>query len=205
MGSAGVVPDRREELLTRLHQGPGEEARQDVAVTPTTPVPSRWTLRTIRACLPWLQCYSLSGVWRVLRRYTLKRRSAQVQHYSPDPEYLAKVARLERCLELAASAPEQYVVVFMDEMGYTRWPEPAVTWAAPGRAARPVAQRAGTNNQQWRIIGDDVRVNSTLLHQQSFFEREFPEGLAPLRECITTRKVRKSHPQMFNRSLLLSG
>ena len=153
VGSAGGVPDRREELLTRLHQGPGEEAREDVAVTPTTPVPSRWTLRTIRASLLWLQRYSLSGVWRVLRRYTLKLRSAQVQHYSPDPEYLAKVARLERCLELAASAPEQYVVVFMDEMGYTRWPEPAVTWAAPGRAARPVAQRAGTNNQQWRIIG----------------------------------------------------
>jgi transposase len=145
--------DRRTEVLERVRRGPGEEARREIAVTPPTPVPCRWTLRTIRATFPWLHGYGLSGVWRFLQRCGLKLRSAQIQHYSPDPDYVAKVAHLERCLELVAHAPEQQVVVFMDEMGYTRWPEPAVTWAEPGRAACPVAERAGTNNQQWRIIG----------------------------------------------------
>ncbi len=120
---------------------------------PTTPVPSRWTLRTIRATFPWLQGYGLSGLWRLLRHHNLKVRSARVQHYSADPDYTAKVAHLEQCLRRTARAPQQQVLVFMDEMGYTRWPEPAATWAAVGRTAVPVAERRGTNNQQWRIIG----------------------------------------------------
>ncbi len=148
-----VVPDRRDELLPRLRHSPGEEARQEMAVTPTTPVPSRWTLRTIRATFSWLQDYGLSGVWRLLRRCKLKLRSARVQHYSPDPEYAAKVVRLEQCLRAVAHAPERYVLVFMDEMGYTRWPDPATTWAEAGPAGVPLAARASTNNQQWRIIG----------------------------------------------------
>jgi transposase len=41
----------------------------------------------------------------------------------------------------------------MDEMGYTRWPEPAASWAAVGPTAVPLAERRGTNNQQWRLIG----------------------------------------------------
>ncbi len=133
MGAAATVPDRRDALLVRLRQGPGEEARQEMAVTPSTPVPSRWTLRTIRATFPWLQGYGLSGVWRLLRHNNLKVRSARVQHYSPDPDYTAKVAHLEQCLRRVARAPQQQVVVFMDEMGYTRWPEPAATWAAVER------------------------------------------------------------------------
>jgi hypothetical protein len=153
VGRVRVVPERQDELLAHLRQGPGAEARQAVAVTATTPVPSRWTLRTIRATFCWLHDYSLSGVWRLLRRYHLKVRSAQVQQYSPDPEYAAKVARLEQCLRAIAAAPECLVLVYMDEMGYTRWPSPAATWAAAGRPSVPVAGRASTNNQQWHIIG----------------------------------------------------
>jgi hypothetical protein len=153
VGGAATVPDRRDELLARLHQGPGEEARQELAVTPTTPVPRRWTLRTIRATFAWLHDYSLSGVWRLLRRAKLKLRSARVQQYSPDPAYVGKVERLEQCLRQAAQACDQCVVVFLDEMGYTRWPEPVATWAEARQVPQPVAVRASTNNQQWRIIG----------------------------------------------------
>ncbi len=153
MVGVGGDLNRRDEIVERLRQGPGEEARQEVAVTPTTPVPSRWTLGSIRASFPWLHDYALSGVWRMLRRWKLKLRSPRVQQYSPDPEYLPKVARLEQCLQAAAAAPDQVVVVFLDEMGFTRWPEPAATWAEAGPHALPVAERTGTNNQQWRIIG----------------------------------------------------
>ncbi len=135
----GVVPDRRDELLARLRHGPGKEARQELAVTPSTPVPSRWTVRTIRATFAWLHDYALSGVWRLLRRYGVKVRSALVQQYSPDPEYAAKVVRLEQCLRAVARGPERYVLVFMDEMGYTRWPEPAASWGEVGPSTVPVA------------------------------------------------------------------
>lgn len=136
-----------------MHQGPGEEARAEVAVTPDGPAPSRWTLRTIRVTFDWLREYSLSGVWRVLDRVDLRPRCARVQLYSPDPDYIPKRARLYRCLREAAFAPEQVVALFMDQMGYFRWPQPADTWAKCAPAPAPLASLAGQNNRQWRIIG----------------------------------------------------
>jgi len=136
-----------------LRQGPGEAARQAVCVREGGPAPSRWTLRTIRATFSWLYDYTLSGVWRVLDGYRLRPRSARVQLYSPDPAYAPKVAYLCQCLRQAALAPDRMVFLFMDEMGYYRWPTPASDWAPIAPAPTPVAQRAGDNNRQWRLIG----------------------------------------------------
>ena len=153
MAPAGGVFDRKEDLVEQLRQGPGEKAQQAVALTPAGPPPSRWTLRTIQATVTWLAEYTLSGVWRVLDRYDLRPRSARVRQYSPDPEYALKVARLYECLREAALAPEETVALFMDEMGYYRWPSPAADWALAGADNQPIAQREGENNMQWRIIG----------------------------------------------------
>lgn len=54
--------DQRDEILRRLQQEPSEEARQESRPTPRGPAPSRWSLRTIRASLPDLTDYCLSGV-----------------------------------------------------------------------------------------------------------------------------------------------
>ena len=136
-------------MSERLQQGPGEEARQEIAVTSTSPPPSRWTLRTIRATLTDLGGYTLSGVWRILQRADLGLRSARVQQYSPDPNYVTKEAQLLACLHEAAAAPGEIVLLFWDEMGFFRWPEPAADWGPTA----PMAQRSATNNQQWRILG----------------------------------------------------
>ncbi len=137
------------ELTQRLQAGPGEAAQQAIGVTPTAPPPSRWHLVTIRATIDWLHDYSLSGVWSLLQRCGLKLRSAAVQHYSPDPEYLTKVFRLKKALREAARNPQTVAVLFLDEFGYTRWPDPARDWSV----APPIACRSQTNNQQWRTIG----------------------------------------------------
>ncbi len=139
-------------MLAQLRQGPGEQARQAVAVTATTPTPSRWTLRTIRATFSWRQDYSLSGVWRLLRRCKLKVRSAQVQYYSPDPEYAVKEAELLRCLGMTAQVPHARVVLFLDEMGYYRWPQPAPAWG-PMAPLPPLTTAPMGTNTQWRIVG----------------------------------------------------
>ena len=114
---------------------------------------SRWTLRGVRGSLHWLEPYTLSGVWRVLSRCGLRIRSGRVQQYSPNAEYGVKVKHLCDCLRQTAGAPERYVVVFLDQMGYRRWPEAGriSTEAAP--AGVPVAGCGGKNNGQWRIIG----------------------------------------------------
>jgi hypothetical protein len=129
----GGIFEQRAAVLARLREGPGEQARQVVAVAPSGPAPSRWTLRTIRATVDWLQPYSLSGVWRVLTGLDLRLRSAQVQQYSPDPEYAAKEARLHACLlSLAGPGPR---------LGACR---PRATGAAAdGRHQFPVADRWG--------------------------------------------------------------
>ena len=152
-GSRRGSPCHKEEMIERLRQGPGEEARKEIMVGLNGPSPSRWNLRTIRETFPWLTSYTLSGVWRILDRYGLGLRSARVQMYSPDPEYTQKEGYLYFCLQEASQYPQEIVILFMDEMGFYRWPQPACDWGLLAPASEPCAHRAGPNNQQWRIIG----------------------------------------------------
>jgi hypothetical protein len=140
-------------VVDRLRRGPGRGARRALAATPAGPPPSRWSLRAIRATFPRWEGLSLSGIWRALRQLGVALRSAQVQQYSPDPDYLTKEARLLACLREAAAAPEKVVALFLDEMGYARWPAPAADWGPAAPAPRPRAERAGTKHQSWRVIG----------------------------------------------------
>ena len=57
-GGFEEIDAAREELVEILHAGPGEAARQEVAVTPRGPAPSRGTLRTIRASLGFMNLSS---------------------------------------------------------------------------------------------------------------------------------------------------
>lgn len=115
--------------------------------------PSRWTLATVRAAIPALADYSLSGVWRVLRRLRVGRRSTSVQQFSPDPDYAAKLAQLQACLTESAASDGRVVTLFMDQMGYTRWPEPGPDWAATAPLPAPMTDRGHSKQQQWRLVG----------------------------------------------------
>jgi len=153
VASIGGAFDRTEEVQERLRQAPAEEAQQALAATPDGPPPSRWSLKAVRASFPWLEGTSLSGVWRLLQRCELRLRSARVQHFSPDRDYLTKEAHLLDCLREAAAHPETVALVFLDEMGYYRWPEPTAVWAAQAPQEAPQTERGGTSQQQWRVIG----------------------------------------------------
>jgi DDE superfamily endonuclease len=148
----GGVFEARDEVLDRLRQGPGEEARSEVATTVRGPRPSRWTLRSIRVSIPALHDYSLSGVWRVLQRCDLGLRTAHVRCFSPDPDYCSKENTLLQCLVDAALRPRHCVLLFLDEMGYTRWPAAAQNWGPEAPEPAPEVTTSGTNTQ-WRIIG----------------------------------------------------
>ncbi len=152
-GAHRTNTDQCQELLTTLQNGPGEEAKKEVMLTAEAPTPARWSLRTIRVSVASLTDYSISGVWRVLRRNDLLLRSAKIQQWSPDPDYLRKQARLLKCLREGGLSPKEMIVLFIDEMGFYRWPEPATTWALSAPEPFPLAERAGGNNQQWRTIG----------------------------------------------------
>jgi hypothetical protein len=153
VASIGCVFDRTDELRQRLQHAPGEEARQELASTEDGPAPSRWTLRGVRATFPWLKDYSLSGVWRLLRRHGLRIRSAQVRQHSPDPEYAAKLEQLLSCLRDAATHPNEVILLFLDEIGYYRWPKEGRTWGVAAPTPAPRSERDGPNNKQWRVVG----------------------------------------------------
>ena len=143
----GGIFDRRDELVDILHQGPERTNQSDPAQ------PSCWRLKRIRTAVAWLNDYSLSGVWRVLQRYGLKLRTAQVQQYSPDPKYQQKEAHLLACLRKTAQQPDQRVFLFLDEMGYYCWPDTTKVWAEVAPSAPPLADRQQAKQQQWRLIG----------------------------------------------------
>jgi DDE superfamily endonuclease len=146
--------DREQAVGERLHQPPGAQAREELGLAPPSPPPSRWSLRTIRASVDGLADYSLSGVWRLLQRRHVQRRLLRDQLYSPDPDYSTKVAHLEHCLREAVRWPQEVVLLFLDEMGYYRWPAGASDWmlAAPSVSARAL-HKAGPTNRQQRLIG----------------------------------------------------
>ncbi len=134
---------RKAEVAERLRQAPTAEQ----GVTPT-----RWTLPRIRAAFDWLHDYSLSGVWRVLERLALGWRWARPAHFSPDPAYAEKQAHLLDCLQAAARQPDSAVLVFLDEMGFFRWPQGGWAWM-PVAPEPPLVLPCAENNRQWRLIG----------------------------------------------------
>jgi hypothetical protein len=117
--------DCKDELLERLRQGPSEEARREVMPSDQSPLPSRWILRSIRASIPRLASYTLSGVWYFLQGLGLQLRSPKVQMWSPDPEYASKKAHLLDCLRQTALHNKKAAFLFMDEMGTVGRPSPS--------------------------------------------------------------------------------
>ena len=143
MEPAGGVFDHRQEPAERLHYGPGEEARHVVAPTANGPAPSRWSCVAFRPPFASLHSYSLSEVWRLVQGWGVSLRP------SPDPAYAAKPDRLLHCLREAAKIPEEVVVLFLDEMGYFRWPDAAPDWAEVAPAKAPDRSQSSTAAAHW--------------------------------------------------------
>ena len=146
---------KKTELLDCLRQAPGAADPEKAGlVGGGVSPPGRWTLERLRRGLTWLEPYTLSGVCRLLSRCGLCIRSGRVQQYSPDAAYAEKVKHLYECLRQTANAPENYVRVFLDEMGYRRWPEAGRVWTQAPPTEVPVAECGGKNNAHWRVIGE---------------------------------------------------
>ena len=136
-----------EELQERLRQGPGEAARQVTGRT-EGPTPNRWTLEGIRAMFDHLTDYTLSGIWRYLQRHGLRLLGpgAAVQ---PRPRVRGQAGEPGDGPVGRRRHPDRVVAVFLDQMGFTRWPDPAPDWAATA----PLADRQGSKQGLWRTMG----------------------------------------------------
>jgi hypothetical protein len=117
------------------------------------PAPTRWTVARIGAAFAWLADYSLSGLWKLRRGWGLRLRAARVQASSPDPDDQPDRAHLCAVWRQASLAPDDHVVVFVDQMGYGRWPQAATDWMAEAREAVRLAERFGSNERKWPLMG----------------------------------------------------
>lgn len=51
---------------------------------------SRWTIKLLKNRFPDLKDYTVSGIWRLLRRYGISWQKGRFQLVSPDPDYEKK-------------------------------------------------------------------------------------------------------------------
>jgi transposase len=138
----------KEEVMKQMQGGPGEAARQELGLGTNSPLPSRWTVRTIGATVEWMKGMSVSGVWQALQGMGIKLRQARTRLFSPDPAYASKLEQVKAVLRQAALHPDDTEAVFLDEFGFNRWPTPVRVWGVtPAQADRD------GNNTQWRTIG----------------------------------------------------
>lgn len=143
---------RREELQDRLRRPPEPGCTAMSKQNPQL-TPCRWNLLIVRQTFEWLADYTLSGVWRVLQTLEIEWKHGYVRLWSPDPAYASRVQRIKKVLKQAASDPKHVVALFLDEMGYYRWPSASPDWIACADGF-PRAEHGGhENNQQWRVIG----------------------------------------------------
>ena len=76
-----------------------------------------------------------------------------MQQYSPDENYQSKVQRITQVLQEVTMHPDTLEAVFVDQMGYGRWPEARADWSQDPPAPRRVAQRFASNERKWGVMG----------------------------------------------------
>ena len=139
-------------LRERLRYGPDEVVAAAAEPATATVVPSRWTLKRIQQAFGWLADYqSLSGLWRLLRRWKIRLRRGRPRQYSPDPNYRLKEKQLLARLRQVAASGGRQVILFVDEHTYHHWPVPARQWTTAGGSA-PIAQRGLPGERHRRIV-----------------------------------------------------
>ncbi|MBK8901008.1 MAG: hypothetical protein IPM53_07490 [Anaerolineaceae bacterium] len=79
---------------------------------------SRWRLKDLRRVVAWLQDCTLPGVHQILRRLKVSLKQATSYVESPDPRRHLKRRRMGYAYSAALYHPQQYVILFHDELTY---------------------------------------------------------------------------------------
>jgi transposase len=145
-GIAGVFAEHKQQLQQEVCHAPAALPHEEVPA-------SRWALERIRSTFPFLHGYSLAGVWYSVRGAGLRLRQGRPQMWSPDTAYREKVTRLLCALRQARQHRRQVVVLFLDEMSYTLWPEASRDWCEQAPAPIPKALRRPAPFRRRRLIG----------------------------------------------------
>jgi len=138
------------------HYPNADKAKQALlAVVPRDPSEygcdrNRWGLSALRQALPLLGLGSDAGLCRLFGRWGIVSKRARYYVHSPDPDYEAKLALLESCLQQSRDDPQAYPLLYLDKLTYYRQPSLSVAYEVRG-GARPLADRSYRSNSTMRV------------------------------------------------------
>ena len=130
-------------------------------------VRTRWRLEDVSQALRWLQGYSVSGVWQILKRLGFSRKQALHFLRSPDPNYRFKWQRILLAYQEAVAQPEAVVLLFQDECTYYRRAKVRHCYQTRGKCQRRHHHRAGTDNKARITAALDALTGRVLYLQRS--------------------------------------
>lgn len=113
---------------------------------------TRWTLAALlRICRAWLRLVTLVGVWKILQRFGLRYKRGRLAVHSPDPRFAEKRQRITEIEAQVRAEPQRYVLLYLDELTYTRQPTLANAYAPVGhcQVTAPLGHRS---NYEYRIL-----------------------------------------------------
>lgn len=113
---------------------------------------SRWWLAGLAQVISWLGQCSLAGICQILKRLGLHYKRGQAYVHSPDADYELKLSYIQVAEKLARTQPEDYILLYQDELTYYRRPSLARAYALVGQQASRVTQ-GYTRNRPRRISG----------------------------------------------------
>lgn len=107
----------------------------------------RWRLADLRAVVPWLRTYRLSGISQALTRLGVRRTRGRFALHRPDPDEQPKLAAIDQAVARARAAPDRVRVLYADELTLVRRPPPE-WWRSsqPALVVRPGVYPPGTNH-----------------------------------------------------------
>jgi hypothetical protein len=112
---------------------------------------NRWTLTCLQLACPFLRELSIGGAHRLLERLDVVWKRARASVRSPDVEYEAKLAYLERLRQQSAQAPERIILAYLDEVTIERQPTLAAAFTTRG-PSQPLAHRSQASDTLTRVV-----------------------------------------------------
>jgi transposase len=97
---------------------------------------------------------TLSGVWRRLRQWRIRRKRGRSHVTSPDPAYDAKLAAVAVVAQAARTPSPETVLLYSDEFTFYRQPSVGVAYHEQGSGGKhqPHAERSYAKNTKYRVV-----------------------------------------------------
>ena len=147
---------------------------------------SRWTLKTLRSALDWLEPISLAGLWRLCKRLGITWKRGRDYIHSPDPDYEPKLTLVQEAIDEARKSGGRVIALYVDEFTFYRQPTVAQDYCPAG--SQPLARRSLKSNTTTRVIGAlNVLTGQVIYHRGSVI------GLSQLRQF--SKQIAESYPE----------